>query len=123
MLRTTILLALLILPLPASAQQARPPYEGQWASTAKACRDPDGVGRMEISGGGKRFFWYETRCTATQIRPEGGNAWRMTLSCEGEGEKFRATPLLTLHAPGRLAFTGSIPVGRGRRDAYVRCPG
>jgi hypothetical protein len=45
---------------------------------------------MEISGGGKRFFWYETRCTATEVKPAGANAWRMKMSCEGEGEKFRA---------------------------------
>jgi hypothetical protein len=60
---------MLILPLPTLALQSAPkplPYELQWASSAKACRDPD--------GGGKRFFWYETRCTATQIKPEGANA-------------------------------------------------
>jgi hypothetical protein len=112
-------------PLPALAQsapKAKPlPYEGQWASSAKACRDPDGVGRMEISAGGKRFFWYETRCTTSEIKPEGKRAWRMTMSCEGEGEKFRAAPLLTLAAPNRLVFTGKIPVGRGKRDTYVRC--
>jgi len=106
---------------PAAAQQAKQPYEGQWASTAKACRDPDGVSRMEISGGGKGFFWYETRCTATEIKPEGKTAWRMKLSCEGEGEKFRAAPLLTLAAPNRLVFTGNNPVGRSKRDTYVRC--
>ena len=65
---------------------------------------------MEISGGGRRFFWYETRCTASGVKPEGKSAWRMTMSCEGEGEKFRAAPLLTLAAPNRLVFTGRIPV-------------
>jgi hypothetical protein len=125
MSRTLALISLLLLALPASAQpapKAKPLlYEGQWASSAKACRDADGVGRMEISGGGKRFFWYETRCTATQIKPAGANAWRMKMSCEGEGEKFRAAPLLTLMQPDRLVFTGKNPVGRGKRDAYVRC--
>jgi len=77
---------------------------------------------MEISGGGKRFFWYETRCTATEIKAEGASAWRMKLSCEGEGEKFRAAPVLTLAAPNRLVFTGKLAVGQGKRDAYVRCP-
>jgi hypothetical protein len=96
-------------------------YDGQWATNAKACRDQDGTNRMEISGGGKRFFWYETRCTATEIKPEGANAWRMKLSCEGEGQKFRAAPLLTLTPPDGLVFTGKNPVGQGKRDAYVRC--
>jgi hypothetical protein len=120
MLRTLMLLPLLLLAFPALAQSAPKarllPYIGQWASSAKACSDPDGVGRMEISGGGKRFFWYETRCTATQINAEGKNAWRMTMSCEGEGEKFRAAPLLTLTPPNRLVFTGKNPVGQGKRE-------
>ena len=128
MLRIVALIVSLTAPPPVSAlaQQSAPKakpllYEGQWASSAKGCRDPDGVGRMEISGGGKRFFWYETRCTANGIKPEGNSAWRMTMSCQGEGEKFRAAPLLTLSAPNRLVFTGKIPVGQGKRDAYVRC--
>jgi hypothetical protein len=101
--------------------QSKPlPYEGQWASSAKACRDPDGVGRMEISGGGKRFFWTETRCTATGIKPAGANAWRIKMSCEGEGATFRAAPLLTLATPNRLVFTGKNPVRQGKRDTYVR---
>jgi hypothetical protein len=76
MCRTLALIPLLLLPPPALAQPKAKslPYIGQWASSAKACRDPDGIGRMEISGGGKRFFWYESRCTATEIKPAGANA-------------------------------------------------
>ena len=103
------------------APKASQPYEGQWASTAKDCRDEDGVNRMEISGGGKRFFWYETRCRATEIKPEGSNAWRMRLSCEGEGDRFRVRPLISLPAPNRLVFTEDPPVGQTKRQAYVRC--
>ena len=122
-LRKLTLLALLAWPLSLCAQQAAnaQPYEGQWASSAKACRDPDGISRMEIGGGGRRFFWYETRCTATEIKPEGANAWRIKMSCEGEGEKFSAAPLLTLTPPNRLVFTGKNPVGQGKHDVYVRC--
>jgi uncharacterized protein YndB with AHSA1/START domain len=69
----------------------------------------------------QRFFWTETRCTATEIKSAGTNAWRMRMTCEGEGETFRAAPLLTLTPPNRLVFTGNNPVGQGKRDAYLRC--
>src|SRR3954471_22705025 len=59
------------LALPAEAQPRPPqPYEGLWgADGIAACRDEDGVNRMEITG--KRLFWYETRCRALSIAAEG----------------------------------------------------
>ena len=44
----------------------------------------------------------------------------MRMTCEGEGETFRAAPLLTLTPPNRLVFTGNNPVGQDKRDAYLR---
>src|SRR5690242_13695230 len=69
------------------AAKIEPPYYGLWGSNAKACRDPDGVERLEINPNG--FYWYETRCKPAGITPDGLRAWRMRLSCEGEGEKFQ----------------------------------
>ncbi len=92
------------LALPAQAQPrpgpAPQPYEGLWgADGIAACRDQDGVNRMEITG--KRLFWYETRCRALSIAAEGPRSWTMRLSCEGEGQRFRARPRLSLAAPDR----------------------
>src|SRR5262249_11824317 len=70
-----------------AAPKSEPPYHGLWGSNAKACRDPDGVSRLEINPNG--FYWYETRCKAAGITPDGPQAWRMRLACEGEGEKFQ----------------------------------
>jgi hypothetical protein len=116
------LFALLVAAAPALAQQpgpkSEPPYHGLWGSNPKACRDPDGVSRLEINPNG--FYWYETRCKAAGIMPDGLRAWRMRLACEGEGEKFRARTRLTLPAPNRLVLHNG-PVGQGKRDAYVRC--
>jgi len=103
-----------------SAAAARQPYEGRWATTTKACRDPDGVERMEIGGGGKRFYWYETRCTATEVKENGPNGWRLTLSCEGEGEKYLRRSRLSLPLPNRLMLDNA-PVGPTKRQTYVRC--
>jgi hypothetical protein len=94
------------------------PYEGLWGSNAKACRDEDGVSRMEING--DRFFWYETRCRASDVKPAGANAWTMRMACEGEGETFKSMPRLSLPAPDRLMVEKS-PVGREKRQVYVRC--
>lgn len=116
-----LLVLLLLVMSPPAGAAPQMPYEGQWASSAKACRDPDGVRRMEISGGGKRFFWYESRCIASTITPAGANVWRTTMSCSGEGETWNAAPTLTLTAPNTLVLTGKLPVGDGKRDAYVRC--
>ena len=106
--------------LAASVAHAAPkmPYEGLWADSEKACRDPDGVDRLEITG--RRFFWYETRCLASAIAPAGANAWRMRMACEGEGQRFRARPRLTLTAPDQLVMDGS-PVGPTRHQVYRRC--
>jgi hypothetical protein len=113
------------LALPAQAQP-RPdptpqPYEGLWgADGVAACREQDGVNRMEITG--KRLFWYETRCRALSIEAEGPRSWTMRLSCEGEGQRFRARPRLTLATPDRLVMENA-PVGPTKRQVYLRCPG
>ena len=101
-----------------AAPKSEPPYHGLWGSNAKACRDRDGVSRMEINPNG--FYWYETRCKASGITPDGVRAWRMRLACEGEGEKFQKRTRLTLPAPNRLVLHNG-PVGQSKRDAYVRC--
>jgi len=102
-----------------AAPKSEPPYHGLWGSNAKACRDRDGVSRMEINPNG--FYWYETRCKASGITPDGVRAWRIRLACEGEGEKFQKRTRLTLPAPNRLVLHDG-PVGQSKRDAYVRCP-
>jgi hypothetical protein len=49
-----------------AAKTSRRPYEGVWASSRKACRDKDGADRVSIEG--DRFYWYETRCRAQDIK-------------------------------------------------------
>jgi hypothetical protein len=103
---------------PRIERTARPPYEGLWASSEAACRDEDGVERMEIGRG--RLFWYETRCRADRINAAGPRSWTMRLSCEGEGQRFSARPSLTLATPDRLVIERS-PVGPCKRQVYARC--
>ncbi len=101
---------------PALAAQA---FEGFWASTKKDCRDDDSPNRMSIEGG-NRLYWYETRCRASQITADGKLSWKMRLACEGEGEKFRSNPRVSIAADGRLVMDNG-PVGRAKRQTYVRC--
>jgi hypothetical protein len=45
----------------------------------------------------------------------------MRVSCEGEGQRFRARPRLSLAAPDRLVMENA-PVGPTKRQVYLRCP-
>jgi len=101
---------------PAFAAQ---PYEGFWASTKKDCRNDDSPNRMSIEGG-NRLYWYETRCRASEITADGKLGWTMKLACEGEGEKFRSNPRVSIAADGRLVMDNG-PVGQAKRQTYVRC--
>nr|WP_245502354.1 hypothetical protein [Bradyrhizobium betae] len=101
---------------PAFAAQ---PYEGFWASTKKDCRDQDSANRMSIEGG-NRLYWYETHCRASEITADGKLGWKMRLACEGEGEKFRSNPRVSIAADGKLVMDNG-PVGRDKRQTYVRC--
>jgi hypothetical protein len=101
---------------PAWAAQA---YEGFWASTKKDCRDEDSANRMSIEGG-NRLYWYETRCQASEIKPDGERAWKMRLACEGEGEKFKSSPRVSIAGDGRLVIENG-PVGQAKRQTYLRC--
>ena len=101
---------------PALAAQ---PYEGFWASTKKDCRNDDSPNRMSIEGG-NRLYWYETRCRASEITADGKLGWTMKLACEGEGEKFRSNPRVSIAADGRLVMDNG-PVGQAKRQTYVRC--
>ena len=94
-------------------------YEGLWASTEKDCTDEDGVNRMSIEGG-NRLYWYETRCRAGEIKPDGDRAWKMRLSCEGEGRKYKSSPRVSIAADGKLVMYDG-PVGQNKRLTYVRC--
>lgn len=94
-------------------------YEGFWASTKKDCRDQDSANRMSIEGG-NRLYWYETRCRASEITADGKLGWKMKLACEGEGEKFRSNPRVSIAADGRLVMDNG-PVGQAKRQIYVRC--
>ncbi|MCS3930965.1 hypothetical protein M2175_005996 [Bradyrhizobium elkanii] len=98
---------------------AAQPYEGFWASTKKDCRDQDSASRMSIEGG-NRLYWYETRCRAGEITADGKQSWKMRLACEGEGEKFRSNPRVSVAADGRLVIENG-PVGQAKRQTYVRC--
>lgn len=101
---------------PAWAAQA---YEGFWASSKKDCRDQDSANRMSIEGG-NRLSWYETRCRASEITADGKLSWKMRLACEGEGEKFRSSPRVSIAADGKLVIDNG-PVGQAKRQTYVRC--
>ena len=44
----------------------------------------------------------------------------MRLSCEGEGEKFKSSPRVSIATDGKLVIDNG-PVGQAKRQTYVRC--
>ena len=80
-------------------------YEGFWASTKKDCRNEDSANRMSIEAG-NRLYWYETRCQASEIK-------KMRLASEGEGEKFKSNPRVSIAGDGRLVIENG-PVGQAK---------
>jgi len=115
----SLITAALVVVAGCSVASAAQLYEGLWASTEKDCTDEDGVNRMSIEGG-NRLYWYETRCRASEIKPNGARAWKMRMSCEGEGMKYKCSPRVSIATDGRLVMDNG-PVGEGKRQTYVRC--
>ena len=112
------------LALPAQAQPrpdpAPQPYEGLWgADGIAACRDQDGVNRMEITG--KRLFWYETRCRALSIEAQGLRSWTMRVSAKAKGSASAPGRGFRSPTPDRLVMENA-PVGPTKRQVYLRCP-
>lgn len=115
----SLLAAGLVVVAGCGAAHAAQSYEGFWASTKKDCTDRDSANRLSIEGG-NRLYWYETRCTAGEIKPDGDRAWKMRMSCEGEGMKYKSSPRVSIAADGKLVMDNG-PVGQGKRQTYVRC--
>ena len=101
------------------AASAAQPYEGFWASAKKDCTDQHSANRTSIEGG-NRLYWYDTRCRAGEIKPDGDRAWKIRLSCEGEGEKFKSNPRVSIATDGKLVMDNG-PVGQAKRQTHVRC--
>ena len=102
----------------ASAQAGRL-FEGTWGTDAAACRDLESADRLSVEG--RRFFWYETRCSASAIRAAGPHAWAMRMACTGEGARFSATPRVSLPSRNVMVMEHG-PVGPDpTRQTYVRC--
>lgn len=107
-----------VVPAGAAAAQQQP-YEGDWGGTREACLNDDSDDRLAIEG--SVFTWYETRCEASQITVAGPRSWTASLSCEGEGRRFRVRPRISLPSSGQLVMEDG-PVGRDpARQTYVRC--
>ena len=112
-------LGFLVIVAASEAASAAQPYEGFWASTPRDCRNQDSASRLSIDGA-NRFDWYETRCRADEVKADGDRGWQVRLSCEGEGLKFKSRPRVSIAADGRLVMDNG-PVGRAKRQTYVRC--
>ena len=96
------------------------PFEGRWARQASYCRNTwgrvDNPDRVPITVATRRLQGPLITCNFQSVTAAGANRWRITATCEGEGERNRETFSLSL-ANDRLTWHwGSQP------PTYVRCP-
>lgn len=74
----------------ATAQEATP-YAGQWAVEGPyACRDGSNDD-LKVTFTAKQLDYYASACrvvSSRRLSKSGGNAHRLKLQCEGEGQKF-----------------------------------
>jgi hypothetical protein len=106
------LLVALTLVLPTSAASAAEPYEGSWAASVADCSEPKD-GNLRIIG--KSYFEHEGSCSIASASKFGG-AWKLNLSCEGEGEKWKKQVIVGVH--GEELLLGA-PVAKALK--LVRC--
>ncbi len=99
MLRVPVLIV--ALSFCAGAALAEPmPYDGRWGFGLDACALEPGESDMVptvIADG--EIDYYESHCTIDSSEPLGspdGSAWRVTLSCEGEGETWTSESIFAI---------------------------
>jgi len=95
------LAVLAALPLIAGAALAEPlPFDGRWGWNVDTCALARGESDMVpavIANG--EILYYESLCTIESLEPiggEGGSAWRVSLSCGGEGETWTEESILAI---------------------------
>lgn len=117
----SLLFAAFLLPsLAAVADNAKHPFEGAWAPSAKACADPTD-GNIRITSG--KYFEHEGSCSIVQAA-KAGSVWTLSLSCEGEGEKWKKSVKLEPKGSGQLEIvhTGAASSKLVRCKAEQRPP-
>jgi hypothetical protein len=98
-MRSGILIALPVVLLAAPAL-AHGPFDGRWGLDVEACSLDPGTSHLvptEIHG--QEVQYYESRCTIDDLVPiggEGSSAWRVKLTCSGEGETWQSDSLFAI---------------------------
>lgn len=90
-MRVALAAMVLALITPQALAQGAPPYAGRWAVEGPdACRD-GANDDLKVTFSARQFDYYASACRVTASRrlsKSGGNAHRLKLQCEGEGQKF-----------------------------------
>lgn len=98
-MRRTLPAALLPL-LAAAPAAAHGPFDGRWGFNVEACSAEPGTSDLvptEIHG--NEIQYYESRCTVDDLVPiggEGSQAWRVKLTCSGEGETWTGDEIFAI---------------------------
>lgn len=90
-------LSLVAAAVPAAAHG---PFDGRWGFDAEACAlEPGTSDLVPTEVHGNEIQYYESRCTIDDLAPiggEGSTAWRVKLTCSGEGETWHGDSLFAI---------------------------
>ena len=97
-LAAIILPILLVLAAPASATER--PFDGRWGFDAEACAlEPGSSDLVPTVIADDEIQYYESHCRIEAVEPIGGegtSAWRVRLSCSGEGETWTSEEIFAI---------------------------
>jgi hypothetical protein len=97
-LAAIILPILLVLAAPASATER--PFDGRWGFDAEACAlQPGASDLVPTVIANDEIQYYESHCRIEAVEPIGGegtSAWRVRLSCSGEGETWTSEEIFAI---------------------------
>lgn len=96
-------LAVIILPmllLLAGAAAAERPFDGRWGFDVEACAaEPGTTDRVPTVIANDEIQYYESHCRIERVEAIGGGegaAWRVRLSCSGEGETWTSDEIFAI---------------------------
>jgi hypothetical protein len=89
-----------ILLVSGAASAAERPFDGRWGLDAEACAaEPGTTDTVPTVIVDDEIQYYESHCRIDAVEPIGGeetSAWRVRLSCSGEGETWTSEEILAI---------------------------
>ena len=99
-MRPAVIIFPMLLFLAGAASAVERPFDGRWGFDAEACTlQPGESDLVPTVIAHDEIQYYESHCRIETVEPIGGaesSAWRVRLSCSGEGETWTSEEILAI---------------------------